>query len=203
MASQPSTYNNPLTRMLERGAQRNAGMERREVPVDAGALPSARSAALGQEVLPPLTTEERAALDAKAAALGILPPGEGNEGPYASLDEAMNAGASVPDPVNQTASQVVAAQRTVAGVRLPDFTKVGGIDLIRDVVYVDSMEFPISKEDADQFRLYAIQIAHAVITVKLNEAVASLGAIAGGSNEAVLPVRGDEGTASLQQEEQE
>jgi hypothetical protein len=60
--------------------------------------------------------------------------------------------------------------------RLPDFSKTGGIDLIRDVVYVDSMEFSISKTDADQFRLYCIQIAHAFITVKLNEAVSSLSA---------------------------
>jgi hypothetical protein len=209
MASQPSTYNNPLTRMLERGAQRNAGMERREVPVDAGALPSARSVALGQEVLPPLSTEERAELDAKAAALGILPPGEGSEGPYASLDAAMKAGSSLPDlpsaaPLLTSFGMPDARKATVGmmlPVRLPDFTKVGGIDLIRDVVYVDSMEFSISKEDADQFRLYAIQIAHAVITIKLNEAVASLGAIAGGNSgadEVVLPVQDDEGTVPLQ-----
>lgn len=179
MASQPTTYNNPLTRMIERAGQRQAGSDRREAPVDAGSLPSARSAVLGQEVMPPLSIEERAELDAKAAALGILPPGETSEGPYGTLDEAMKAGASVPEPAQRMPAQASTTQRpTVAGVRMPDFTKIGGIDLIRDVVYLDGLEFSIPKEDADQFRLYAIQIAHAVMTTRLNEAVASIGAIA-------------------------
>lgn len=198
--AQPTTYDNPLTRMIERAHQRNAGEARREVPVDAGASPSARSAAVGREVMPPLSVEERAELDAKARELGVLPSEEGVDNPYPTLADAMKAGSAVEgppppvEPVRQTASQ--ASPRTVAGVRLPDFTKVGGIDLIRDVVYVDSMEFPISKEDADQFRLYAIQVAHNVITQKLNEAVTALSIAVteatGGGDEAVSSVQGDE-----------
>jgi len=198
--AQPTTYDNPLTRMIERAHQRNAGEARREVPVDAGASPSARSAAVGREVLPPLSIEEREELDAKARELGVLPSEEGVENPYPTLADAMKAGSAVEGPsviaTGGAPLPPLSKGQVVAGVRLPDFTKVGGIDLIRDVVYVDSMEFPIAKEDADQFRLYAIQIAHNVITQKLNEAVAALGAAVteaiSGGNEAVQEVRQDE-----------
>lgn len=197
--SQPTTYDNPLTRMIERAKERNMGVERREAPVDAGASPSARSAVIGREVETPLTIAERAELDEKARALGILPKEAGEDNPYPTLADAMNAGSAVPDevpvPAGAWAGEVPVKKATVSAFpRLPDFTKVGGIDLIRDVVYVDSMEFPISKADADEFRFYVIQIAHNVITQRLNEAVAALGVAVGEATrgEDVLKVQGEQ-----------
>lgn len=205
--SQPTTYDNPLTRMIERAHQRNAGEARREAPVDAGASPSARSAAVGREVPTPLSLEERAELDAKARALGVLPPEEGEGDIYPTLADAMQAGSAVPDEVPVTVGAWAGeqpARRAVQFPRLPDFTKVGGIDLIRDVVYVDSMEFPISKQDADEFRLYVIQIAHNVITQKLNEAVVALGAAVGEaiSGEGVSKVQGEQAAGSVPAEQE-
>ena len=196
--AQPTTYDNPLTRMIERAHQRNMGESRREAPVDAGASPSARSAAVGREVEPPLTVEERAELDAKARELGLMPVEEGEQNLYPTLADAMKAGAPVEGPA--VPAPAARAAVVIEGVRLPNFTKVGGIDLIRDVVYVDSMEFSIAKEDADQFRLYAIQIAHNVITQKLNEAVAALGAaVQEATREDVPTVQGGEAGGGVQQ----
>lgn len=182
----PAIYpDNPLTRMIERASQR--GVERREVPVDAGTSPAARSAAIGREVeLPPLSPEERAELDAKAAELGILPEGQ-EDNPYSSMSAALAAGASVEGPatpspvVERTHIQAIHKVVEPALVRLPDFTKIGGIDLIRGVVYLDGMEFAIPKGDCDQFRLYTVRIAHAAITAKLVEAEKLLNAAVTGA----------------------
>jgi hypothetical protein len=124
----------------------------------------------------------------KAMELGIVPRTEEAAGEYGSLEEAMKAGAPVEQPRlggdqrdlammherglpdRMTAREAIAREYA----RLPDFTKVGGINLILDVLYVDGMEFPVPKADADEFRLYAITIANAAIVRKLNEAVAAL-----------------------------
>lgn len=191
MAQVPAYPDNPMTRMIERAAQRNA--ERREVPVETGSSPAARSAAIGHEVIvAPLSEDERAELDRKAIELGIMPNDSAIEGVvsnYASPEDAARAGSSVPTPPEsrQNAREFMqdyarglterrTARETVAQdyARLPDFTKVGGIDLIRDVVYVDSMEFSIPKVDADELRLYAIKVANQAIVAKLNSAVATL-----------------------------
>jgi hypothetical protein len=222
MAQVPAYPNNPMTRMIERAAQRNA--ERREVPVETGASPAARSAAIGHEVIvAPLSEDERAELDRKAIELGIMPNDSAIEGvvsSYASPEEAARAGSAVPDlpESRQTAREFTDVSRATARetmaneyARLPDFTKVGGIDLIRDVLYVDGMEFSIPKVDADELRLYAINIANQAIVAKLNSAVATLtgmglisteakdaGAdtVAGdvAATEAVQPLQGDEAT---------
>jgi hypothetical protein len=185
MAQVPAYPNNPMTRMMERAAQRNA--EHREVSVETGSSPAARSAAIGHEVIvAPLSEDERAELDRKAIELGIMPNDseiEGVTSTYASAEEAARAGSAVPDPPQsrQTAREFTdvsraTARETVANdyARLPDFTKVGGIDLIRDVLYVDGMEFSVPKVDADELRLYAINIANQAIVAKLNSAVATL-----------------------------
>lgn len=187
MAQKPVYLDNPMTRMMDRAAQRNES--RREVPIETGTSPAVRSAAVGREVdsLPPLTDSERAELDAKAQELGILPPAEGTEGLYATMEEAIKAGAAVEKPATvpdrrdlsvagaagdsrMTAREVMSREYA----RLPDFKKVGGINLILDELYVDGMAFPLPKADADEFRLYAIQIANAAIVNRLNEAVAAL-----------------------------
>ena len=218
MSNNPSGRmpNNPLTRMLE-DASRMRVEGRREVPVNSGDLPSARSASIGRIVTdpPPLSPAEKEELDAKARELGLLPP-EGTESSnYVSQEAALQAGA----PVERlTATEVIASQGGFAknrqpasfggGIpRLPDFTKVEGIDLLRNVIYVDSMEFSIPKVDADEFRLYAIRIARETITKKLNDAMAALNAAVatvpteevmdGGAVKAVLAVQGDEGVQGV------
>lgn len=186
--------NNALTRLIERASQRNEGM--REVPVDAGASPSARSAAVGrvteEQQLPPLTPEERAELDQKAREMGALPRGEGEEGQYDSLEAALAAGAPIPAPdapveVRQTAREFIATRGSAVQAmmgsgerqlalhpRLPDFTRIGGIDLIRNVVYVDGMEFPLPPSNAAEFRMYVIQLVGELVTAQLNGALMAI-----------------------------
>lgn len=159
-----TTYSNPFTRMIER-VQSAGGLV--ESPVTGSALPSVRTAAMNTP--PPLTIEEREELDAKARELGLLgdePEGEAN--PYPSLEAAISTGAPVESRV--TAREFLAS-RSASFPRLPDFAQVGGIDLIRGVVYLDGMEFPIPEGDVAKYRLYVIEIAHADITRRLAEAM--------------------------------
>jgi hypothetical protein len=139
-----------------------AATKRMEVPIDLGASPASRSAAVGKEV--PLSEEERTYLDRKAQELGIIPAPEGDGGAYTSMDAALAAGTPVPGQHNSPV-------RDPHGVvKLPDFTKVDGINLILDVFYVDGMEFPIDKRVADGFRLWAIQTASGFVMEKMNAA---------------------------------
>lgn len=200
------TYDNPLTRAIESRSALRTG-----AAITGEPLPSSRSAALGRVIEEtPLSPEERAERDAKAMELGIMPRPEGEEGPYGSLEQAAAAGAPIErtltvngmlteqarvPSVPVTARQVIAA--TGGFPRLPDFSKVGGIDLIRDVVYVDGMEFPLSKEHADEFRVYCIQRAIESVNERMQAALAPLlkqpeVATSGHTHEDVQRVQGGE-----------
>ena len=193
----PAVYpDNPFTRLLERAAERTGP---REVPVEAGASPSARSAAMGRVSPPPLSPAEKAELDALAIEAGIMPPEDREQGAFGSLDEALAVGSPVPRTVS-TRSLAMPPEPAAPMVRLPDFKKIGGIDLFRNIVYIDSMEFPISTEDADGFKQYAIEIAREYLTSQLTLALAGLSRASAPpeqeetDSENVLPVRGEETT---------
>jgi hypothetical protein len=149
----------------------------------------------------PLSFEEREDLDAKARALGLLPPlpGEG-QGEYDSYEAALEAarGPEAPaseaptvDPVLAMAHNarlaraarlgapaprmeqpMFAAEPTVVEVpRLPDFQNVQGIDLKKGVAYLDSMEFELGENDLRKLRKFVVQLAHHAFMARLNAAM--------------------------------
>lgn len=147
---------------------------------------------------PPLTAEERAELDARALELGIVDERLGNasapgEAPptYGSLEEALAAGAPVnappvpedratpasalPRPDRVSAREFIGRpQRIVQVPRLPDFGKIEGIDLVTNRVIVDGMDFPISDDEAKDFRQFVIEKVRAVVMEALDKAVGIL-----------------------------
>jgi len=153
-----------------------------------------------QPVEEPLTPEEHERLNALARAAGIQDPRLGNapepgSGPQSlydsmSLEEVMALSAPVhprvPDPPmdRMTAREAVAhvTQRAYGPTpvnpvtlppapRIPNFRNVQGIDLIEGVVYVDDLSFTIPKPDVAEFRRYAVEIARAMITQQMDEAL--------------------------------
>jgi len=54
--------------------------------------------------------------------------------------------------------------------RLPNFQNVQGIDLIRGVVYVDDMEFPISSSRVAEYRRDVMEVVKTEIMRSLEEA---------------------------------
>lgn len=159
---------NILTQAMDRVAEMNRGGVPRSAGVaSATSPPTARSADLGTEV--PLSEAERAELDAKARAAGIVDPrlGPAPEGAYPSLDEAIAAGAPA------RSARITQDRVTVPPVavpRLPNFRNVQGIDLLRNRVLVDDMEFPITEDQAREFKLFVVETARGAILEKLSEA---------------------------------
>jgi len=192
------SYDNPLTRAIANLSATNEQLRAGAV-VTGEPLPSSRSAAVGREAvaLPPLTIEERAALDAKAAELGFGPAAE-EQGPYGSFEAAAAAGAPVEQEYVPQADRAYAAitgrdtARVVEIPRLPNFQNIGGIDLIRDVVYIDGMEFPITKTEGDAMRQFAVNTAYAFVMDQMNAAMAAFRPKEV-TREAVSEVQGDEG----------
>jgi len=152
-----------------------------------------QSADLGREVQEPpaLSAEERAALDQAAREAGVKDDRLGTanpvaeDGAYSSLEEALAAGAPVvqPTPVVERVPAGALGLAMARGgmyapprvpvareVRLPDFTRVEGIDLLRDCVMIDGMEFPIAEHDALDFKQYVVMVARNAILIKLTEA---------------------------------
>ncbi len=189
----PASYpENPWTQMIEETRRLNeAGGMRSTGPVSAGPEPTVRSAAMGQPVveLPPLSPEERAELDAHARELGLI-PGEAEEqgSKYATLEEAIEAGRSVhpPAPVGQptdptdrmTAREFLARQenlpiraRVVETTRLPNFSKVQGIDLVRSVALVDGLEFALDQDTIVSLRTLVLGIAREQVMAQFDQAL--------------------------------
>lgn len=178
---------NALTKIIEEAALRNVGGKAHAV--SAGSMPTVRSAALGQPVPDApssLSLDERQELDERARSLGILPPLEGEQGAYGTLEEAMNAG----QPVNQR----VVAERMVPTppARLPDLRNIQGIDLQLNVAYVDNLDFPIPPEDAERLRRYVIELVRNQVTEAFNQAIAEM------DNPATLVAEGKDGQTSVQ-----
>lgn len=189
MNGMPVTPRNPFTDLIERVAEVNAGGGRRgmvEAAVSSGAAPTVRSASLGP--LPELTDAEKAERDAKLIELGILPKP-----------------AEVEQPEVQEQAPVVSIamnQRQVSKPevpRLPNFARVQGIDLVRKVVYVDGMEFPVSEQDASDMRIYAMETARNFIINQFNAVFQMLvpaTAEAKDGASSVSPLQESEGDAS-------
>ena len=155
----PALYpDNPLTRALT---------DRNGSPVTGTPLPSTRSAVLGRAVTAPpeLTSEEREELDRKAVELGIMPKPDFEASKYRTLTDALNAGASVAPPARSFAP---------VEYRLPDFSKVGAIDLVRNVVIVGDLEFAITLDDSERFKKFAINVARNAIEKQFTDALRSL-----------------------------
>lgn len=195
----PASYpENPWTQVIEETRRLNeAGGMRSAGPVSAGPEPTARSAAMGQPVveLPPLSPEERAELDAHARELGLMPGEAQEEGSkYATLEEAIEAGRSVhpPAPVGQpvdptdrmTAREFLdrSAQenlpiraRVVETTRLPNFSKVQGIDLVRGVAVVDGLEFQLDAQTVSDLRTLVLGNAREQVMAQFDAALTNMG----------------------------
>jgi hypothetical protein len=203
---------NDFTRMIEMTKLENRSGVRRNVGVaSATPMPTVQSAAVGRPVEDevPLTVEERAELDKKAIEAGVRDPRLGNQNPdgtfvdepppaYASLEEAIAAGAPVERPVPEadpimhprddrmTAREFIARKENAAGrkalgvpsfaPRIPDFTKIEGIDLVNDRVVVDGLDFPITVEQSNEFKEFVMGVVRDAILAKLEEAATSFAA---------------------------
>jgi hypothetical protein len=199
----PASFpDNPWTQMIEETRRLNeSGGMRSAGPVSAGPEPTVRSAAMGQPVveMAPLSPEERAELDARARELGLMPAAEQEEGTkYNTLEEAIAAGQSVntpPPPVSDPTERMTAREflgrrdaqvpvraRVVETTRLPDFSKVQGIDLVRSVALVDGLEFALDPATVIDLRTLVLGVARDQILRQFDEA------LTGGSNGGVEEV---------------
>jgi hypothetical protein len=218
------TPTNDFTRMIELVHARNQGVpvdlpRSIGVPIAGTPLPSARSADLGRPVdLPPadrpLTPDEIDDLNRQALASGLV---QGPVNPaiartletvepdaqYASLEDAIRAGASVDmdEAAIEEAAQrhrapgappimrvrpPVGGQVVVAGSvgrpvkevlalpKLPDFKKVQMIDLVNAKVYVDGVEFMVTPDELKMLRKFAVTKAKEQVQQLLDEALKSL-----------------------------
>lgn len=202
---------NDFTRMIDMTRGGNLSGVRRVGVASATPLPTVQSAALGRPVEepPPLTREEREELDRQAIAAGVLDPRLGNQNTdgtpagvqnnYASMEEALAAGAPVnapptsdPTESRQTAreflahniargqvdlTQRAAAQAAILAPRIPNFRQVEGIDLVRNTVVLDGLAFPITDEKAAELKQFVVEVARDAIMTKLEEAAASFAAL--------------------------
>jgi hypothetical protein len=218
---------NDFTRMIEMTRSENRTGIRRNVGVaSATPMPTVQSAAVGQPVSepPPLTAEEREVLDKMAIEAGVRDPRLGNTDKepstaYGSLEEAIAAGAPVNRPVpttdptmdRMTAREFLggvgprtdltmrrAAMAAIGAPRIPDFTKIEGIDLVNNRVVLDGLDFPISAEQAAEFKQFVMGVARDAILAKLEAAVALFTLPAAAEtldgDEAVQPMQDGEGT---------
>lgn len=213
MGTTPQMPNNPLTRAMDDFAAHNQQLRAGGGAVITGEpLPSVRSAAVGREVVAqaPLSEAERAELDAKAIELGLMPRPEGESGPYASFEEAAAAGAPVQRPVqvitkttdwrepSMSMDSRETARAFIQQPRLPDFSKVYGVNLLDGTVIVDGMEFAMPASDANEFRLYCIRLVQASVMAQLEAAASAFIPALEATSEEMQPVQGDEGADGVQ-----
>jgi hypothetical protein len=83
-------------------------------------------------------------------------------------------GARGPVQNRQTAREFIASQPATQMPRLPDFKKVQMIDLINGKVYVDGLEFIVTKSELQMLRKFCVTTAKEQIQKALNEALAAL-----------------------------
>lgn len=140
---------NDFTRLIDSISADNRAGGRRGGVASATPLPTVRSASYGQEVVVPLTAEQQAELDRKAAELGIM-------------ELPMHASGFVPNGLSPVITLTP---------RLPNFRAVEGIDLQRNVVAVDGLAFPIPEDEALELRQYVLRIVRTALEKKLKEAL--------------------------------
>lgn len=145
----------------------------------------------GPRELSPAEQAEQAELDRKARSIGIMPPLEEEE---STPDNRMTAReimeAALPmREIMETALPVdTPAQRSIgkltkefiaqfpepAAPRLPDFTKIQGIDLIRNVAYVDTFEIPLPDAFVNEVKGVVLNLAVNLVTEQLAKAMVKL-----------------------------
>ena len=214
---------NDYTRLIELVHARNQGVpvtlpHSVGVPVSGTPMPSARSADLGRAMEPPadrpLSPEEIDELNRQALASGLV---QGPVNPslartletvepdaqYASLEDAIRAGASVDmdsEQVEEAAQRhrepgappIVRVRKPVGGAvvptgtvgrpvkevltlpTLPDFKKVQMIDLVNAKVYVDGVEFTVAPDELKMLRKFAMTKAKEQVQALLDAALKSL-----------------------------
>lgn len=188
---------NDFTDMIEETSRQNVTGVRRAGVASALPLPTVRSSDLGQEIpeQAPLSPDELAELNRLAASIGMkderIGTADVSPGAYATLEDAINAGAPVapvervPAGTQGMALEQVARNQSLgaqqgrqnarqflaaAVPRLPDFRRVEGIDLMHNRVLVDGMEFPITEMEAMGFKKFVVETARTAIMDKLSEA---------------------------------
>lgn len=198
------TPNNEFTQMIERVAGHNSGGRGTASTFVGGESITARSSSLGTEVTTELTTEERERLDAEAIRLGIMPHPEGiGAGQYHTLDDAVRAGMPVvpPDYSHMNIPAVPTSPR------LPDFSKIQGLDLVQGLLYVDGMEFPMPDVDVVEFKRYAIRVVQFAIQERLAASFTELGlgigeGTSGGTDSGMQVMWGGEETPGVLSDEE-
>lgn len=212
--------NNVWTQMIEAAAARNrAGTSLTPEQIAAGVpimgtpLPSARSADLGRATTPRvptapmLTPEEIHERNRLALAAGVHPsqiPGFDADaedmGPYASMEDAIAAGAPVgsdpedvaigarafreaeplfrgkqaPEVGRMTAREFIAHRAESQLPRLPDFKKIQMIDMVNGKVYVDGLEFTCTPGELKMLRKFCVNKAREQIQASLDAALKAL-----------------------------
>jgi hypothetical protein len=199
--SQPAQEkDNALTRFMRDVADTNAAAglpAGRSAGGPAGIDPPTRvrTAAMKEPlIVKPLTKEEKADLDRKAQALGIMPKDELDELAEPEDDDApagadLVMGPMIPTPgsirhprteppytgpgsgPNRQTAREFMNDRT----RLPDFTQVQSFNLETNTIYVDGMSFPIPEEDVTAMKSYAVQIVIDHVVAQLAKALIEFG----------------------------
>jgi hypothetical protein len=219
--------NNEWTQMIEavrsrnqRGTSLSPDELAAGVPVVGTPMPSVRSADLGKRVRQPvddpnrpLSAAEIEELNKAAIASGLVRGpvnpsiartlgGEVEDSPYASLEEAIAAGAPVGADAEAIAEGAAAFReptlvapviqvRTPVGMRrmtasespvgsaaalprLPDFKKVQMIDMVNGKVYVDGLEFAIEPGELKMLRKFCVTKAKDQVQKALDAALKEL-----------------------------
>jgi hypothetical protein len=139
----------------------------------------------------PLSAEEKAELDQKAKALGIMPKDEldelqdaGDEDEVPTVAPPVRAPVFIPKPgFTRKAQDTEIKSSTPTGrmsplagrPQLPDFRKVESFDLVTNTIYVDGMSFPIPIEDVFPMKSYAVQIVLDHVVAQLAKALIEFG----------------------------
>ena len=206
---------NILTQMIERASAQKVSGQDRMVGMPQG-LPTVRSSDLGTvqpEPLPPLTPEEKAELDAKAEALGILPHEQDVDGlvfadSYASDEDVAAEMARVqseaeanhppaPPIARETHRQHMGHRQDRTFVKMtptmPDFSKIERIDFTTSSIIIDGMSFPLPPENSRRYCREAIATVSFLLQEQFKVALAAFAAEvpSGDTGPAVPEVRSD------------
>jgi len=165
--------NNPATQLanwLKEQNQNRGALAGRNVGTPTMQRPRVTTAPM---MAPPeLTPEEKRELDIQAVNAGVLSADEVPDYPGKNL---MIEVEKIPswDPSEHRLPEKDFISR--ATPRLPDFSRVQGLDLERGVAMIDGFEIPLPEADIDKNRTYIIGLAKEYFNNKLTEALAQYG----------------------------
>lgn len=163
-------------------------------------VPAARASAVPDYVPTPLDPRHAMHANARAAALGMTNDGKigapvSSEAGEPSDDEIdrMLANAGTPPPgvsvpsEEMSVSPLQTSPPTPVHVKrsssppglslraMPDFTKVEGFDLIKEVALIDGVEFRLAKQDVLAMKKFAIEVVLENVTYQVAQALIDLG----------------------------